>query len=80
MTMPAGWAHEGPDPSVGLFGDHVYHEDCPLAGDQLGAPTETHDLNYVTFTCPCGESIELQTGPDPDDLRDDYDDYWRDHP
>lgn len=72
--LPTGWAHEPADPSVGIFGEAFWHEDCATAdGGTPGEATATYDANYVTYTCVCGDSIELQTGPDPDDLRDERD-------
>jgi len=28
-TVPKGWVYEGPDPSVGIFGEEFIHNDCP---------------------------------------------------
>lgn len=29
-TLPEGWGVEPEDPSVGIFGDDYYHDDCPV--------------------------------------------------
>lgn len=39
--LPEGWSYEGPDESVGIFGESFDHEDCtvlqgPGTGDTLG--------------------------------------------
>lgn len=38
--IPEGWAIEGADPSVGIFGEFIYHDDCP-AGDVEDAEAST---------------------------------------
>lgn len=62
MTLSADWHVEPEDTSVGIFGQAIYHEICPLADE---APEATEEISssrvvgdtvYVvhTVTCPCG--------------------------
>ncbi len=66
QTCGHGWSFEGPDPEVGLFGDTVVHEDCPLWTIYPDGPPVTEStmildhpeieglLNItVTYTCRC---------------------------
>jgi len=48
-SLPPGWSYEGPDPSVGIFGEEFVHEDCPtLAGpgyEMIGVTQTEHSLS-----------------------------------
>jgi hypothetical protein len=67
-----GWYFEGPDPSVGLFGDYVVHSDCPNVPDDEDVPeAAVTDTAYrtegavvtatTTYTCPaCGATTAAQ--------------------
>jgi len=49
-----GWLFEGPDPEVGIFGDLIVHDACPIVSDDDEAPDNTNggveeaDVSYVT--------------------------------
>lgn len=61
--MPDGWAYEGSDPSVGIFGEAVWHEDCPgsTADDDPRDALVTTRGGVTTYTCPsCGDSFEVE--------------------
>jgi hypothetical protein len=55
MTQPlpiSGWSYEGPDPSVGIFGDTFVHEKCTVEYDLGVEATETlgfRDGDYVQY-------------------------------
>ena len=57
-----GWSFEGPDPEVGIFGDRVVHEDCPVDVEEAEvtdvATFRSTGDGYLevtrVFTCTCG--------------------------
>ena len=67
---PAGWSYEPSDPSVGIFGEAFYHEDCPAPFDG-DAEESWPSSDVVRFTCRgCGAHIEFEQ-PEPEP-------YWED--
>ena len=44
MTIPEGWALEPEDRSVGIFGDAIWHDDCPAYHlDSVVVPDDPQD-------------------------------------
>lgn len=66
--LPQGWSYEGPDESVGIFGEAFVHEDCALEDVREADQAWTHDS--LTLTCACGAEVELEA-PEPDPHWDD---------
>ena len=84
IVRPASnnWEYETGDPSVGIFGDTVWHAlgcllDEPEPAREVAVRMEPADLVYdeivvTTFECPCGERVEVEEkqprdlGPDAD--------------
>jgi hypothetical protein len=65
------WGYEGPDESVGIFGEVWWHEDCPLADDRDNeiAATEEVDGFDLILTCPQCQArclVEGAFGQEPD--------------
>lgn len=62
-----GWVFEPADPSVGIFGESVYHEPCQAEeyteAELYKASQVTDDdwvVFYTTFRCPnCGATTEV---------------------
>jgi len=73
--LPEGWSYEGPDRSVGLFGESFCHEDCTLPSDQWEPAEAVYGNETVTLTCKCGTVIVLED-PEPDFEPDDHTDYY----
>ena len=69
--LPEGWSYEGPDPSVGIFGEAFVHETCTLE-DVQEATQSWPDSNTLRIECACGERVDLESS-DPDE-----DPYWGD--
>ncbi len=69
--VPAGWAVEPEDRSVGIFGDFIWHDSCPNPQDDISeAVVDDQPLYHVgsganrtmrvirTFTCQDCAAIE----------------------
>lgn len=41
--IPEGWGHEGPDPSVGIFGDFYWHDACTTSNDMESTEADYTD-------------------------------------
>ena len=68
---PKGWSYEPADPSVGIFGEAFYHEDCPTPSDRY-ADESWPSSDVVRFTCrDCGASIEFEQ-PEPEPYDGEY--------
>jgi hypothetical protein len=40
-ALPPGWGYEAEDASVGIFGDFIWHDDCPgIPTTEVGEPRE----------------------------------------
>lgn len=74
MTLPEGWIYEGPDESVGIFGEAFFHcggdyeakveeiSECVI--NSWPAPdSDEDDVKEVEFTlrlsCPCGATVDI---------------------
>lgn len=67
--IPNGWSYEGPDESVGIFGEAFYHEACTLPTDE-DATQEWVSFDRLEVTCRgCGASITLEQ-PEPPEMGD----------
>jgi hypothetical protein len=63
--LPEGWTYEPADPSVGIFGEAFYHEDCdqPADGDAMQDWVASDELR---ITCTgCGAVVTLEA-PEPE--------------
>lgn len=68
-SFPKGWGYEGPDESVGIFGETFYHDECP--GEYADAEHEEkwtgqvkdgHEIVIHTLVCPtCGKRAKFIT-------------------
>lgn len=80
--IPAGWYVEGPDPSVGIFGTWIVHDECPSwdeddpeaivsesPGRHEGKGLSRRIVWHYRWTCPgCGASVMVQEMEwDPDE-------------
>lgn len=69
--IPEGWGHEGPDESVGIFGDTFWHDACPKNDGEAesvheekwtGKVRDGHETVVHTLTCPdCGKRRKFTT-------------------
>ena len=61
-----GFGFEGPDPSVGIFGWNIWHEDCDLWEVMDDVPTTVTydpDLKVDKVECTCGASFLTEPLP-----------------
>jgi hypothetical protein len=77
MDIGDGWMVDEADPDVGIFGDFVFHNECPDVMENDGEPfTPDHQtfmqddtkLRLVNiqevYTCPCG-AVKVLTSQEP---------------
>ena len=73
-NIPDGWSYEGPDPTVGIFGEQWIHEDCtslagPGDGEMLGvdktenqtSEIDAHGMAEVVHHLVCQDCAETAT-------------------
>ena len=64
LTSPADgslWQLDKGDPSVGIFGDALYH-DGPGATDDCRTVSQDGDVDYFEAVCSCGARLVQDSG------------------
>ena len=46
-NLPEGWSYEGPDPSVGIFGEEWFHDDCKMVNGPGNAECQGVTVNEI---------------------------------
>lgn len=86
-AIPDGWAWEGPDESVGIFGDLFVHDDCSVEFDHGTSYTSVatgvvgndgmQTFTYTVLCLDCGGTVSFEipeyVGRDEDVLMDEGD-------